>query len=404
MSTQKQDHWDEGNTVGELRKLVESKISGLAEAKEMQTKMETALNKFEDQNQKVTAEQLVIKKLNEELKEKYSNLEAQFLRLGNARNDGTKQLTEYMKSFEKMIRFGLAAQHKDGVGELDVKYLRTDNDTQGGYLAPPEYVAEILKKITEMDAVRAYARVRQTTRESIIIPTRTTLFTATWNGEGGTMTPTNSTYGNTEIKVNKLTAVIPITTEQLQDAAFNMETEITQDIAESFAKAEGVAYLTGDGVNKPYGILNNADIQIVNSELAAGINTDSLIRTQGELKIGYNPIWVMNRRTLANLRLQKDAVGQYIWQIGLQAGLPNLIDGYPYASMIDMPDIGAGNKPIIFGDLMRGYNIVDNVNLSVLRDPFSLSREGKVQFIAVRRTGGQVVLPEAIKIIKCAVT
>jgi HK97 family phage major capsid protein len=59
--------------------------------------------------------------------------------------------------------------------------------------------------------------------------------------------------------------------------------------------------------------------------------------------------------------------------------------------------------PILFGDLRRGYTIVDRVSLSVLRDPFTQATSGNVRFIARRRVGGQVVLPEALRRLKVAV-
>ena len=80
----------------------------------------------------------------------------------------------------------------------------------------------------------------------------------------------------------------------------------------------------------------------------------------------------------------------------LTSGVPNTILGYPYVEMPDMPDVGSSAKPVAFGDFSRGYMIVDRVALSVLRDPFTQATSGNVRYIARRRHGGQVILPEAI--------
>jgi HK97 family phage major capsid protein len=61
-----------------------------------------------------------------------------------------------------------------------------------------------------------------------------------------------------------------------------------------------------------------------------------------------------------------------------------------------MPSVGAGNFPIAFGDFSRGYMIVDRIAMAVLRDPFTQATSGNVRYIARRRVGGQVILPEAI--------
>ena len=61
-----------------------------------------------------------------------------------------------------------------------------------------------------------------------------------------------------------------------------------------------------------------------------------------------------------------------------------------------MPNVGAGNFPVAFGDFRRGYMIVDRVSLAVLRDPFTQATTGNIRYVARRRVGGQVILPEAI--------
>ena len=67
-----------------------------------------------------------------------------------------------------------------------------------------------------------------------------------------------------------------------------------------------------------------------------------------------------------------------------------------------MPDANSANKSVIFGDFGRGYMIVDRVALSVLRDPYSQAATGNVRYIARRRVGGEVVLAEAMRILKHA--
>jgi len=108
--------------------------------------------------------------------------------------------------------------------------------------------------------------------------------------------------------------------------------------------------------------------------------------------------FVFNRSTLAAIRKLKDTAGQYVFQAGmtLTGGVTNTILGYPYVEATDMPDVGANNFPIAFGDFRRAYMIVDRINLAVLRDPFTQATTGNVRYVARKRTGGQVILAEAI--------
>ena len=87
--------------------------------------------------------------------------------------------------------------------------------------------------------------------------------------------------------------------------------------------------------------------------------------------------------------------------IALDDGKANAV-GHAYVEAVDMADIAAAAKPVVFGDYRRGYMIVDRVALSVLRDPYSQASTGNVRYIARRRVGGEVVLAEAMRALKMA--
>jgi len=111
-----------------------------------------------------------------------------------------------------------------------------------------------------------------------------------------------------------------------------------------------------------------------------------------------NGTFVFNRGSLAAIRKLKDAAGQYVFQAGmsLSGNMSATILGHSYVEATDMPSIAGGNFPVAFGDFRRGYLIVDRVAMAVLRDPFTQANTGNIRYIARRRVGGQVILPEAI--------
>ena len=108
----------------------------------------------------------------------------------------------------------------------------------------------------------------------------------------------------------------------------------------------------------------------------------------------------MSRATFAKVLQLEDGEGQKIFHVGLNlvSGAPNTIVGFPYVLATDMPSIASSAKPIAFGDFSRAYTIVDRVNLSVMRDPYSQATSGNIRYVARRRVGGTVVLPEAIRL------
>ena len=353
-------------------------------------KIEEKLDSLEDINQEITKSQSAQELVNEKLE----NLET-FIKRPNSGFD-SKQVDETLAAFDNFIRKG-----KENLNEMEVKALTVSNDSTGGYLAPPEYVRELLKTVTEISPIRSIARVRSTGQRSIQVPKRTGQFAAQWVSESGTRSETTGyQVGLEEIPAHEHYALIDISEQDLEDTVFDLEAEMQSEFAEQFAKAEGTAFVSGDAVGKPEGLLTNSNVSSVNSGNGTALTADGLISLVHSIKAEYSRsgTFVFNRSTLAAIRKLKDTAGQYVFQAGmsLQAGVPNTILGYPYVEATDMPDVAAGAKPIIFGDFNRAYMIVDRVNLSVSRDPFTQATSGNVRYVARRRVGGQVVQAEAI--------
>lgn len=292
----------------------------------------------------------------------------------------------------------------------EVKALTVANDTSGGFLAPPEYVREIIKGEIEISPIRTVARVRQTGNRAVQVPKRTGQFAAQWTGEVETRSETTGlSYGLEELPTHELYALVDISQQDLEDAEFNLEEELGQEFAEQFALAEGAAFVDGNGVKRPAGFMDDDSVASDNSGSAASIadaagQADGLIDLYHNLKTAYarNGTWLLNRKTLGSVRKLKDGQDNYVWQPGLAGGVPATILGAPYVETPDMPDEAADAFPIGFGDWRRGYLIVDRIAMSVLRDPFTQATSGSVRFVARRRVGGQVVLAEAIRKLKCS--
>jgi HK97 family phage major capsid protein len=173
-------------------------------------------------------------------------------------------------------------------------------------------------------------------------------------------------------------------------------------VAEAGAQHEGNTFINGTAANRPEGFLNNSDIQVVNSTIADSFDADGLMDLAAELKTGYrDPLYIMSRRTINHVRKLKDGSGAYLL-VGLRDGLPNTINGYPYREMPDMPEIAADALPVAFGEFRRGYVIVDRMGMTMVRDIYTQKRKRIIELTFHKRVGGQVILPEAIKILKCA--
>lgn len=379
-------------------------------------KIETTLAGFEGVNQKLTlAEQT--KAAQVALEERFDRLETAMKRTGVGDQAETKvdRVNLWAKAVFNANVLGIANLSEDErkvfeAVNAEYKSLNVSNDTAGGYLAPIELVREIIKGETEISPVRALARVRQTGSKSVQIPKRTGQFAAQWVAEQGTKSETTGlAYGLAELPTHEVYALIDISNQMLEDSAFNMNEEISMEASEQFAVAEGAAFVSGSGVGKPEGFLTHSALTTTNSGSAATIadadgQANGLLTLKHAIKTPYtrNANWLMNRTTLGSVRKLKDGDKNYIWMPGLAAGKPNTIDGDPYVEMPDMPNEGAGLKPIAYGDFRRAYTWVDRLSMEMLRDPYTQAAAGNVRFIVRKRVGGQLVLAEAIRALVCS--
>lgn len=292
----------------------------------------------------------------------------------------------------------------------EMKDMTVGSDATGGFLAPAEYVREILKGVVEVSPFRTVASVRTTANRSLMIPKRTQTAAAGWTAEAATRTESqNPAFGMEEIPTHEMYAMIDISEQNLEDSAFNLEQFIRDEATEQFGVTEGAAFINGTAVGQPEGIMTNSSVgetvsgdanEIVDSAGTA----DGIINLYHALKTAYarNGTWLMNRTTLGAVRRAKDANDQYIWTPGLATLRPNTILDAPYVEMPDMPSEGANTYPIIFGDFRRGYVAVDRVSMSILRDPYTQATGGLIRFWFRRRVGGQVVIAESMRKLKCS--
>lgn len=384
MSDFKQEHMEALNALrAGVSKEMEAKINSLLDAQE--AKNQALLQQIQEKANRV-----------EEYENRLNSYEADLKR--GLSGEAKEVKTQELKSFENLLIKG-TFQMK---GTEEAKYLRVADNGQGGYLAPAEYANEIIKKITEVSPVRSVARVINISSKEYIFQKRNGLVSGAWTGEGQLVIQSNSTYGQETIKAEKLAVYTDISFELLNDSVYNMRNEITNDIAEDMAKMEGAAFISGNGVNKPQGLLSASGVGETNSGSASALTGDSLYAIQGEIPTGYNLTWMFNRKTLhAHIRTLKDTYGQYLFvpSLGLR-DVPNTVAGIPYVLANDMPDVGAGTFPIILGDYRKCYYIVDNVNLELIEDPYTQATIGKRRFIVYKRTGGQVVLTEGLRKLK----
>jgi HK97 family phage major capsid protein len=189
----------------------------------------------------------------------------------------------------------------------------------------------------------------------------------------------------------------------IDDDAVDHESWIAELLSDILLEKEDNAFLHGDGENKPMGILSYADGTDSNSiervEGGQNVSFENLLRLQASLDGKYErageTAFITSKKTLAKIRSIKDDSGHYIWTPGALIGKEDCIFGTPIYSTGAMNE---GEDAVIYGNLRKGYQIVDRSDIKIQRDPYS--SKPFVVFFATKRVGGDVIDTRAIKVLK----
>ncbi|WP_430428066.1 phage major capsid protein [Parasphingorhabdus sp.] len=297
---------------------------------------------------------------------------------------------------------------------IELKSFSSASGPEGGFAVPQEIDGLIGATLRDISPIRAIATVVQTGSAGYRKLVTTGGTPSGWVSE---------TAGRPETDTPDFNEIAPPTGElyanpaasqmMLDDAAFDVEAWLADEIAREFAQAEGAAFVSGSGVNQPRGFLNaavtdeNDDVRafgalqyVASGASGSFASEDALVDLVHTLRPAYRQgaSFVMNSATLARIRKFKTADGAFLWQPSLAQGQPATLLGYPVVEAEDMPDIAADSLSIAFGNFRAGYLIAERSATRILRDPFT--NKPFVHFYATKRVGGQLMNSEAIKLMQ----
>ncbi len=322
----------------------------------------------------------------------------------------------HKKAFNAYLRSGDEDQMR-GLG-LEEKGLSTAVSADGGYLVDPQTAEQIAGVLYDNASIRSIASVVAVESTAFDVLVDHTDIGAGWATELAASAETGTPQlDRISIPLHELSALPKASQRLLDDSAFDIESWLASRIADKFSRAEGTAFINGDGVDKPTGFLNYTAVANggwswgklgyvatgAAGDFAAVDAADSIVDLVYALGARYraNASFVMNSKTAGAVRKMKDVDGRFLWSDGLAAGEPARLMGYPVLIAEDMPDIAADSLAIAFGDFNAGYTIAERPDLRILRDPFSAKPH--VLFYATKRVGGDVSDFAAIKLLKFSV-
>lgn len=333
---------------------------------------------------------------------------------------------EYSTAFASFTRRGAtdaeaALQTANQIGErASIHAAMSEGDSSsGGYIAPVEWDRKIQKAQRALSPMRRLAQTVTSGRSAYSTLWSSDNWGSGWVGETAARpATTTATLSPLVIPAGEIYANPAVTQRLLDDSAVNLEDWLGTHLADEFSRQEAIAFISGDGVNKPMGLLQYVPggaaetgpsahpggvLAITPSGHATTVpNTDVLVDLKYGLGALYrqNATWLMNSQTAATIAKMKDTEGAYIWRESLLASEPSTLLGRPVEIDENMPNIGAGNLAVAFGDFNRGYLVNDRIGVRVQRDPYT--NKPFVQFYTTKRVGGGLLDNRAIRLLKIA--
>ncbi|MBX9717209.1 MAG: phage major capsid protein [Burkholderiaceae bacterium] len=301
---------------------------------------------------------------------------------------------------------------------LQAKAWSIGTPADGGYALPEQIDRSIEKMLRDISNMRALANIVTVGTSDYKKLVNVNGIASGWVGETAARPATNtSQLAEVAPPMGEIYANPQVTQQSLDDLFFDVEAELMAQLHEEFAVAEGAAFVSGNGTNKPKGFLSYTTAATADSsrafgtlehiatgvsgDFAASNKADIFFQVIAALKKGYRngAVWMMNKSVLFEALRFKDSTGQYLWQPNVQAsGLGIRLLGFDIEEAEDMPAKAANSLSVAFGNFKRGYTIVDRVGIRMLRDPYT--NKPYVGFYTTKRVGGAVVNSEAIKLIK----
>ena len=294
-----------------------------------------------------------------------------------------------------------------------INYLRGEENISNSISIPQKLVNNISKKLQLLSPIRNIAKVTTTAHDKLdVVIDDNNNDSSGWVTNSLIRTKDTTCLSKISIYLHQLYSKPRVSFSLIEDESSKVEEVIQDKITLQMALAENKAFLYGDGINQPKGILKynvvtkeyKSDSKTIEGVIGgsnSNIDYTKLIELMDKLstKYLYGAYWLMSRNVASYLRNIKDqSNGKFIWQNAILQNVPDTLLGYPVAICEDMPNLHKDTKsycPILFGNFYEGYQIAEKPEIKLLKDPYNA--KPFVEFYATKRVGGDVVDFDAIK-------
>ena len=260
-----------------------------------------------------------------------------------------------------------------------------------GYLLPQHLETKLVNAMNAISVLRPLCTEVTTTGESAL-PIVNGHGKAAWVPEGHPIPLAKDAFDRVNLDSHKLAAIVRVSGELLKESAIDIEAYLAGTFADRLAVSEEEVFITGDGADKPLGLIHQAKVGCMTENAGSVFIEDvlNLIFSVPE-KHRRNGALLMNDNTLLALYKQCAAQGQSLW-----LGKDDTFFGYRIVRCASMPDAASGSMPILFGDFKQVY-INNNGDRSIKRLDQLFIANDHVGFLMAERVGIKLTVPDAVK-------
>ena len=249
----------------------------------------------------------------------------------------------------------------------------------GGFAVPPDFRRDIMQKVMGEESMLSRTDQLTSSSNSITIPKDETTpwqtsggIQAAWEGEGAQFSQSKPSLEQSTIRLNKLTALVPVTEELLSDAPA-LSTYLRRKTPEKFDFKINDAILNGTGAGQPLGVLNSGALITVNAESGQAADTvrfENIVNMYSRLYSAcrQNAVWLINQDVEPQLLTMQfpgtgTAVPAYLPPGGLSA--------QPYGTLL--------GRPVIATEAAQTLGDAGDITLVDLRQYMTATKTGGIR-------------------------
>jgi HK97 family phage major capsid protein len=320
-----------------------------------------------------------------------------------------------LKIFAKWLKGGDAALNQDDWAHVR-NTMSTTTGSQGGFSVDSEVATFVIDRLRDFGGMRAVSTVIATSGfGAMSFPTSDgTTEEGEIVAENATVTRQSVTFGTVGLPVFKFSSLdVAVPIELLQDSNVDIEGFVRDRLVTRIGRITNRMFTTGTGTGQPNGIATAATIGVTaanGTSQVTAVTYDSLVNLQHSVDPAYRARggWMFNDTTLREIRKIRDGQQRPIFVPGYEAGAPggapDRLLGAPITINQDVANMAANARSILFGDF-SGYYIRDVMAMEMYRFTDSaFARNGQVGFLAMLRSGGNLIDVNKVRVFVNAAT